>query len=258
VAGIATVLADSALTIDELDLALGDTLGGWAVERSMPAFQELWPRWRMAVGTAADRGVLCFGPDRQRKVTYTDPRRWHPELEPLPATAALPALVRAYLWSYGPATPAHFAKWLSAPAPWATELFASMPELEPVGKWGWVGAGDTQFPAAGPRGLRLLPYFDAYGVGSHPRQLVFPGAAAERALARSQAGNYPVLLVGGVVAGVWHQKRSGRHLDITVEPLCDLSPTHRHALDTEVDRLAAFQGGTPRLTIGPVPVGPHA
>nr|BFE79085.1 hypothetical protein GCM10020093_016860 [Planobispora longispora] len=67
--------------------------------------------------------------------------------------------------------------------------------------------------------MRLLPYFDAYAVGCHPRETVFPGRAAERALAGGQAGCFPVLLVDGVVAGVWHQRRSGRRIDITVEPL---------------------------------------
>jgi hypothetical protein len=258
VAGIAAALADAALTVNELDAVLGDTVGGWAVERSMPAFQELWPRWRMAVDTAAARGALCFGPDRDRKVTYTSPRRWHPELTPLPPAEALAALLRAYLWSYGPATPAQFARWLSAPVPWAAELFAAQPDLEPVGDWGWVAAGDGDFPAARAGGVRLLPYFDAYAVGSHPRELVYPGRAWDRALAGSQAGNFPVLLLGGLVGGVWHQKRSGRYVDVRVEPLADLSAARRRAVATEVDRLGAFLGLTPRLSYGEVTVGAHA
>src|SRR5262245_39674019 len=48
VAGIGALLADSELTIDELDAALADEVGPWAVERCMPAFQDLWPRWRQA------------------------------------------------------------------------------------------------------------------------------------------------------------------------------------------------------------------
>jgi hypothetical protein len=261
VAGIGTVLADAALTVDELDAAIADEVGAWAVERCMPAFQELWPRWRQAVDTAANRGVLCFGPVRDRKVTYTSPQRWSPGFAPAPAAAALAWLLRSYLHSYGPALPEHVAQWLSAPRPWVATLFdtlAAAGEIEPIGAPGWVCAGDTAFPSAPPRGLRLLPYFDAYVVGSHPRDLVYPGAAATRALARRQAGNYPVLLIGGVVGGVWHQKRAGRYVEVTVEPLDPLSAVHRRALDTEVDRVAAFQGLTPRLTIGPVTVGPHA
>lgn len=261
VAGIGAVLTDAELTIDELDVALADEVGAWAVERCMPAFQDLWPRWRQAVDTAANRGVLCFGPLRDRKVTYTSPRRWSPGFAPAPGPAAVTWLARSYLRSYGPARPEHFAQWLGVAKPWAATLFetlAAAGEIEPVGEWGWVIAGDTAFPAQAHRGLRLLPYFDAYVVGSHPRDLVYPGGAAERALARRQAGNYPVLLVDGVVGGVWHQKRSGRYVDVTVEPLAELSAARRRDLDAETERIGAFAGLTPRLTVGPVTVGPHA
>jgi hypothetical protein len=56
----------------------------------------------------------------------------------------------------------------------------------------------------------LLPYFDAYVIGCHPRATLFPACRGKRALTGGQAGNVPVLLVDGVVAGVWHQRRSGR------------------------------------------------
>ena len=74
--------------------------------------------------------------------------------------------------------------------------------------------------------VRLLPYFDAYTLGWQPRELLFPGRAAKRALTPAgQAGNFPVLLIDGTVAGVWHLRRSGRKLDITVEPFDQLSAT---------------------------------
>lgn len=89
--------------------------------------------------------------------------------------------------------------------------------------------------------FRLLPYFDAYTVGSQPCERLFPGRAAQRALTPSgQAGNYPVLLIDGTVAGVWHQRRSGRWLDITVEPFDQLTAKERRDLDGQVERMGAF------------------
>jgi Winged helix DNA-binding domain len=67
-----------------------------------------------------------------------------------------------------------------------------------------------------------------------------------------------VLLVDGVVAGVWHQRRSGRKLDLTVEPLVPLPPARRHELDEQVVRIGMILEGTPQLTIGTVTVGSHA
>ena len=67
-----------------------------------------------------------------------------------------------------------------------------------------------------------------------------------------------MLLVDGVVAGVWHQRRSGRKLDITVEPLEPLTPAQRRELDEQVERVGVILEGTPQLTIGTVTVGSHA
>jgi hypothetical protein len=96
-------------------------------------------------------------------------------------------------------------------------------------------------------------------VGSRPRHLLYPGRAGSRALSPSgQAGNYPVLLVDGEVAGVWHQKRSGRRIAVSVEPLRPLSKAQLADLDTQVARLAEIVEAEAVLTIGEVSVGPHA
>jgi hypothetical protein len=107
----------SAGCVEELTEAIADRTGPWAVERTMEAFQGMWPRWRQLTSTAAHRGMLCSGPGRGRKVTYTNPHRWLPGLRPADGDAALRTLVTRYLYAYGPATPLHFAKWLGSGAP---------------------------------------------------------------------------------------------------------------------------------------------
>jgi hypothetical protein len=262
VEAIAVALEDAELTINELTEAIVAATGPWSGALVMPAFQGMWPRWRQAMDTAANRGVLCFGRNRGRMVTYTSPRRWLPEFRPVDGQTALADLVRRYLHAYGPATPPQFAQWLAAPRQWATELFDSLAselqQVEVEGTRAWLPAGDTTAPSTPPHGVRLLPYFDAYVVGCHPRERLFPGRASERALAGGQAGNFPVLLIDGVVGGVWHQRRSGRKIAITVEPLEALTAAQRRELDDQVERIGEFFEGTPRLTIGTVTVGSHA
>ena len=207
--------------------------------------------------------MLCFGPNRGREVTYTNPRRWLPGFQPDDTDTALRTLVTRYLYAYGPATPRHFARWLSIPPRRAIELFDQLAgELEPVelnGEPGWVIAGDIETPHEPHRGIRLLPYFDALVVAGQPRERLYPGAAATRALTPAgQAGSYPVMLVDGVVGGVWHQRRSGRRVAITVEPLRELTVTQRRLLDDEVELVGEFMEATPKLTVGTVTVGPHA
>jgi hypothetical protein len=73
-----------------------------------------------------------------------------------------------YLYAYGPATPQHFAKWLSIPPRYAAGLFGKLGgELEPVeldGESAWAIVGDARTPHEPHRGIHLLPYFDAYVV----------------------------------------------------------------------------------------------
>jgi hypothetical protein len=265
VAAIGGALENSELTLDELDQAVVERVGAWAGDRVMPAFQELWPRWRQAVGMASHRGVLCFGPNRGRRVTYTNPGRWLPGFTPAPEEEAIAKMIKDYLFAYGPATPQQFAQWIGAPPIWGVECFGryrqQLTEVIFEGSPAWVAESDTTMPpaeeAAGT--VLLLPYFDAYVVGSQPRDSLFPGVATQRARAPSgQAGNYPVLIIGGVVTGVWHQRRSGKRIDVTVEPLRPLIAFERKALQVQVDRIAEVIEGEPQLTIGTVTAGPHA
>ncbi len=263
IAAIGDALTDTELTVDELTEAIAVRTGSWAVEQTMEAFQDRWPRWRQLTSTAAHRGVLCFGPDRGRKVTYTNPHRWLPGFSPADGDAALHMLVTRYLYAYGPANPRHFARWLGIPARYAVGLFGklagALERVELDGEPAWTLVGDTGTPPGPHRGLRLLPYFDAYVVAGQPRERLYPGAAAARALTPAgQAGNYPVLLVDGVVGGVWHQRRSGRKLAITVEPLRELTAPQRRQLGDEADLVGAIMEATATLTVGTVTVGPHA
>jgi hypothetical protein len=263
IGAIGDALADTELTVDELTEAIVMRTGPWAGERTMEAFQGRWPRWRQLTSTAAHRGMLCFGPNRGRNVTYTNPHRWLPGFRPDEGDAALRTLVTRYLHAYGPAMPPHFARWLSIPPRRATELFdelaGHLEQVELDGEPAWVVAGDTETSQEPHRGVRLLPYFDAFVVAGQPRERLYPGAAATRALTPAgQAGNYPVLLVDGVVGGVWHQRRSGRKLAITVEPLHELTATQRRQLDDEVELVGTVMEAKPALTVGTVTVGPHA
>jgi hypothetical protein len=143
VAALGAAVADGDRTVDDLDAAVADACGEWAVARVMPAFQTMWPRWRQAVSTAAARGALCFGPNRGHEITYASPRPW----------------IRGFV-----------------PAPTALSALGEL--IEPVdlaGETRWVGAGDRPDSDRSLHGLWLLPYFEAYVVGAQPRSLVFPG-----------------------------------------------------------------------------------
>ncbi|MEV3974984.1 winged helix DNA-binding domain-containing protein [Streptomyces sp. NPDC050698] len=261
VTAIGDALDGRYLTVDELSEEVVARTGPWAGDRVMPAFQDMWPRWRQVMHRAGWAGTLCFGPNRGRKATFTRPAPGDLEADP---SNALAAFVDRYLHTYGPATPKHFARWLAAPPGWAMALFdelAAAGRIEQVlfgAAPAWVSAGDTDFPDGPPRGVRLLPYFDAYVIAGQPRERLFPGQAYHRALGGGQAGNYPVLLVDGVVAGVWHQRPRGRRTTVTVEPLVRLTARQKRELDEQAQRVGEVLEATAELVVGEVTVGPHA
>jgi hypothetical protein len=262
VEAIGQALGAGELTTDELDEEVVARTGPWAGERVMPAFQDLWPRWRQAVHTAAHRGALCFGPNRGPKVTYASPRRWLPGFEPAPQREALAGVLSRYLFAYGPATPQQFGRWLGVSAYWVARSFEALGDkaerVDLDGTECWTVGAARERSGGAPHGIRLLPYFDAYAVGCHPRERLFPGRAAQRALTRGQAGNVPVMLIDGVVRGVWHQRRSGTKLAITLEPFAELTARQRREVDDQVVRIGEVLEANASWATGQVTVGPHA
>jgi Winged helix DNA-binding domain len=260
---ITAALATADLTVAELHEAVVTACGEWAGDPVLPAFSGMWARWRTALSLAVARGLMCFGAGRGRAVTYTSPANWLPGFAPAAGPESVRWLVTEYLAAYGPATPDQFARWLGAPRPWAAQAFAELaPQLQRAEIEGAAaslpaGTPDRQEPVP-PRGVRLLPYFDPYVIGGQPRSLLFEGEAAERALSpRGQAGTFPVLLIDGVVRGIWQQRKSGRKVAITVEPFTRLTAAHRRELADQAERLGAFLGCAPGLTLAPVTVRSH-
>ena len=247
----------SSLDTEELDAAVIGQLGAWAGEQVVPAFGGWWPRWRQAISLAANRGILSFGENRGSRVTFVSPGVT-PEAD---SSRALGWLLRLYLATYGPATAANFGRWLGVRPAWASAQFSRFaPDLEAVtvdGEPAFVNRGDVEQSETPSRGITLLPHFDPYVIGSFPRDRLFPGAVAARAVARGQAGVRPVLLVDGVVAGVWGLKRHANRLAVTVEAVTTLSKRQVGGTEVEVERLGRFLGMNAELTLGAISTGAH-
>ncbi|WP_221937556.1 MULTISPECIES: DNA glycosylase AlkZ-like family protein [Bacteria] len=95
-------------------------------------------------------------------------------------------------------------------------------------------------------------------MGSQPRDRLFAGEAAQRGLSRGQAGNFPVVLIDGVVGGLWHQRRSGRRVEITAELFRPLRTPQKDELMAQADRIGGFLRADASLAIGPIRARAHA
>ncbi|HEY7780891.1 MAG TPA: winged helix DNA-binding domain-containing protein [Ktedonobacterales bacterium] len=262
VAAISDALDGRQLTRDMLGDEVARRVGDWALDPVSPAFGGRWPRWQMAIGAAASSGLLCFGPDQGTRVTFVRPDQWLGAWSEPDGAAALREVFRRYLAAYGPATPRDFAQWLAMPLSAATaiarELAGELEEVDVEGHHAWLlaNAAATSWPP--PRNVvRLLPHFDCYGIGCHPRERLVPAAWAERALTRGAIGNVPLVIRDGVVAGIWRQHRSRRQIEIQVEISDSLAAAERDELAAAATRIGEILETKAMLSLGEVDARPH-
>jgi len=249
------------LTQQQLGDEVAARLGSWVQARTAPAWGGAWPRWRMALGWAASAGLLCFGPNAGNQVTFVRPDQWVGEWRDLDPGGALAEAFRRYLLAYGPATTRDFAQWFGVSPREAAELPTALGgqirEVEVEGERRLALSTDRLgLRAEVEDSVRLLPLFDCYVRGCHPRDRLIP-PWAQRAVVQGGIGQIPDLLIDGVVAGVWEQRRRGDRVEVTVEPFLRLTAHQRVLLEGEAARIGEVQEAEATLTVGPVAARPH-
>jgi hypothetical protein len=105
--------------------------------------------------------------------------------------------------------------------------------------------------------VHLVPQFDSYVVGCHPREQLIPPVAAERLGRRDTAAPFAVLLVDGVVGGLWSRQRTSKRLAIRVDPFSTLSTAQREQLHQQAARIGEFLGVAAELSFAPVELRGH-
>ena len=208
------------------------------------AYRHLRPTFEDGAGTLLKplswQGDLSLGPRRDGRLTLQS-------LEQNPAWVGLPdleeagpAAIRAYLRSYGPATPEHVHHWLGSGLSagrrrldrWWRGLSDDLAAVDVDGTTAYVVADDLEplLAAVGTAHVRLLPGHDQWVMGPGTKdEHVVP--AHLRDLVTRKAN---LVVADGVVAGTW----SRRGVDVDVRWLGEGAPP-RTALDAEVARVSA-------------------
>ena len=214
-------------------------------------------RDRLRSGFAFFLEDLCQGPPQGARITLARPDQWVHGWRPADEDTALAEACRRYLHAYGPAAPADFSEWFGGgalPVAACRDLFARLAdELSEVtvdGHEAFVLRGDDAF-AAGSGGVRLLPEYDAYVMGSRDRVRLVPQAVRALVAAHGR-GRYEgpagvrFVMVDGVAAGLWERAKRGRRLEMRVTLTKRVA---RAALQQEAGRIGVLLGLEPELSV---------
>lgn len=248
------VLSSDPMTREQLAAAVTEHVG-------LPVLGELIASsgWGTPLKLFAFRGDLCFGPNQGQKVTFVNAKQWLGKWKEVEPEAAFQEIARRYLRAYGPLTPKQFARWWNeGRVHVAKQVFQQIEdELEPVEVEGWpaLALRSTVEPMetmtlSGV--VRLLPLFDAYTLDTgRTGEPILPKRSWKQVF-RSGGWTSAVVLVDGIIKGVWDYKTKETQTTITVE-LFD-PPTRRlqEGIEAEAARLGGFLGTAVVVEYGPI------
>jgi hypothetical protein len=244
------VLGDSVLTRAEIADAVVARLGA----RLRPKIASMWGN---LLGPVTYMGKLCFGPPSGPNVTFVRADRWIPwrTVDPVEAWREL---MRRFLRAYGPAPIDGVARWFGIDPPLALRVLRSLGgeaiSVSVEGREAWILQSDLRRPPAAPPSVTLLPQYDCYVLGSYPRERVVNEAARTR-IRQYKRGRFegavgvPVLLLDGIVSGLWERRVRRGRMEVTVEASTALSRTQRRGIQAEAERVGHFFGRAVDLSI---------
>lgn len=236
---VGEILDGKVLTRDELVAAIGEKLPRSDIEEGLRS------GWGMLLKPIAWQGMLCHGPNRGTKVTFTRPSshlpRWGGVPEPEEAAAVA---VPNYLRAYGPASPDTFDVWLTRGGSrkaqlrsWFTDRGDDLAKVDVEGEELYLNADDVDSLAAtepaGPGDVRLLPGFDQYVLGPGTKATEIVPAAHRADVSRTAGWISPVVLAAGRVVGTWEVDDG----TAVVQLFDDAEAPDPEALAAEVERI---------------------
>lgn len=165
-------------------------------------------------------------------------------------------LARRYLSGYGPAGMKDFSSWSGlslSNAKHGWDMLGESGIIRPVmveGRILW--SLRPQCKHSGKLSIsrtvvNLLPAFDPYVLGYSDRRYIVPEVYRGEVYHGGQT--VPVVLVDGLLAGVWRYQRRGKMLVITIKPLEPFDRTIRRLVEKEAEDIGRFLSLSPVVSI---------
>jgi hypothetical protein len=251
---IPRALAGRALTREELAREVAQRIRQPAIE---PALRDSWGG---VLKHAAWQGLLCFGPEQGRNVTFVEPRGWlsgqlgaWPEID---GEEAQVEILSRFLDAYGPATREHFKSWFGPGLEKGgralfTRLADELVEVDVEGRPAVTTPAGVEELMRQPveETVRLLPTFDPYTVGFlGDLDPLMPGPFRAR-ISRTAGHISAAVVVGGRLLGTWRHEVAGGRMRIAVAPFAPLAPRVRAGVEADAERVAALLGARAEVVV---------
>jgi hypothetical protein len=205
--------------------------------------------WGGIVKLACLEGLVVFGPNQGREITFVRSKEWLTGAIDLPVEEAETMLLRRYLNGYGPASLADFAAWAGM------TLGDAMPIKERVGNDVLEVKVEDKVCLALKEdlkllqnvkaldfedgGVRMLPSFDCYMLGHRDKSHIVD-QAYYKLVYRKAGWVSPVVLVKGRAKGIWNCRKKGKRMHITIRLFDRIPENARKQVETEAAGLASF------------------
>jgi winged helix DNA-binding protein len=257
---ISEIVGPEPMTRPDFERRLAARAGGWALTTN-EGWLGSYKNWPMALGWPAALGRVCYGPAEGGRITLVRLSGWC-EWREVDAMEGGAFAVRRFLRAYGPSTQAEFSRWFALDPAITRRLFAQLAdelaEVDVEGSRRWALRSDLRQPAeAAPDAVNLLPHFDVFTVGSHPRDQLMDARSDVARVSPGTAAPLAVLLIGGRVSGVWERRPQGKRLVVRVDANRSLNRGQRASVEAQAQRVAAILERECELEFGPVEIRPH-
>lgn len=248
------VLGSEPMTREELAAAVAERV-------RLPVVGELIAksRWGTPLKPSAFRGDLSFGPNQGQNVTFVNPKKWLRNWKSVEPEEAFQEIARRYLHAYGPLAPRHFARWWNeGRVNVAQKVFKQIEdELELVDVEGWQALAlrstvepMQQYAVSGV--IRLLPLFDAYILDIGRMGDPILSKQHWKQVFRQQGWTTAVVLLDGIIKGVWDYKTKAAQTTVTVELFDPPTKPIEQGLEAEAARLGVFFNTAVVMEYGPI------
>ena len=223
----------NALTREELGTRLADA-----------GIQATGPRLAYLVGDGELTGMLCSGPRRGKRQTYTLLEERLPPARVRTRDEALLEIGRRYVEGHGPAQVGDLAWWSGLTMSDARiALESATPPLlrETIGGRTFWASPTEPAPRFTSPLLQLLPNYDELLIAFRDRtdhmdpRLPSAARVAQVVLAH-------IVVRDGLVVGGYRRRDEGSHTSLRVDALIELDRSERAGVQAAVDRFATFLG----------------